>query len=225
MTRRQENLAITPVESVEPAPVTKSEPPPSQRPLAERITWILHRRQIGQRELSRRAGLDVAHIGQFLARARKNPEVSLSTDSLAKIAEGAKVSLRWLATGEGPPELPGQRLQELREAFGMEPEHVARESRGGLSPNRVRQIEGSQADEIVATTVEVLARAFQVPKDAFARSSAVAAARGPFWRGPRGGCGGFTKPSMATRASRIRFVASRRTARPARTDWSVWSQT
>lgn len=119
--------------------MAKSEPSPPRptRTLAERIEWILRRHGIGQRELSRRAGLDVAHIGQFLARARKDPNVSLNADTLAKVANGAKVSMRWLATGEGPPEdSAALRGVEFAQEPGAAPPETPRELAEAVSLSR-----------------------------------------------------------------------------------------
>lgn len=72
--------------------------------MADRILWILAQRNISQRELARRAGLRDAHIGVIVSRSRKNPEANIENDTLAAIARGGEVSLRWLATGEGSPD-------------------------------------------------------------------------------------------------------------------------
>lgn len=72
--------------------------------VGDRILWILAQRRIGQRELARRAGLRGAHIGVIINRSRKNPAASIENPTLAAIARGGGVSLRWLATGQGSPD-------------------------------------------------------------------------------------------------------------------------
>ena len=74
---------------------------PGDATLAGRIEHILRERHIGQRELSRRSGLDPIHVSKFLHRARKSPKATLEAPTVAAIANGAGVSVRWLLTGEG----------------------------------------------------------------------------------------------------------------------------
>lgn len=73
--------------------------------LDERIQWILDNctREDGQRwnqkSLSQAAGLGDNHVGMMRRGTVKKP----TADSLASIARAAKVSYRWLASGEGDP--------------------------------------------------------------------------------------------------------------------------
>lgn len=80
--------------------------------LLERIEWILRVRDIGQRELARRAKLhDERHLGVILSRLRKNPKAEIERPTLVAIARGGEVSVAWLADNQGAPEdaeqLPG----------------------------------------------------------------------------------------------------------------------
>ena len=88
--------------------------------VADRILWILAQRNISQRELARKAGLRDAHIGVIVSRSRKNPEANIENDTLAAIARGGDVSLRWLATGEGSPD-PTEEELSARPVLGNLP--------------------------------------------------------------------------------------------------------
>jgi len=84
---------------------------PGDETLAGRIEHVLREQRISQRELSRRSGLDPIHIGKFLHRARRSPKATLEAPTVASIANGAGVSLRWLMTGDGSRNNPRESRQ------------------------------------------------------------------------------------------------------------------
>lgn len=74
--------------------------------LKERVEWIVENRCGGnQRELGRRAGLSGNHVGTILTRLRKNPDADIERETLTALARGANVSLQWLSTGDGEPDV------------------------------------------------------------------------------------------------------------------------
>lgn len=75
--------------------------------LADRIRWILEKRDLGQRELARAAGLKDPHVAVILHRLEKFPDRKIEADTLAALARAGRVSMRWLATGEGSPDDAG----------------------------------------------------------------------------------------------------------------------
>jgi transcriptional regulator with XRE-family HTH domain len=101
--------------------------------LRERIEWVVANRAGGnQRELARRAGLESPnHVGTILTRLRKNPERDIERETLAAIARGGHVSLRWLASGEGSADAievdDGDAESEPR--YGTVPTWLEREAR------------------------------------------------------------------------------------------------
>ncbi len=91
--------------------------------LKERIETVLQREGITQRELSRRAKLTPVHVNQILRRLAQDPEASVETATLHKIADGGKVSRAWLVSGVGTPddaEAPPR--PTWRPPFGQMPE-------------------------------------------------------------------------------------------------------
>lgn len=76
--------------------------------LADRIRWILANRDLGQRELARNAGLKDPHVAVILHRLEKDPGRQIEADTLAAIARAGRVSIRWLATGQGSPDEIGE---------------------------------------------------------------------------------------------------------------------
>lgn len=76
---------------------------PAVSTLRERIE-LLATQAGGQRELSRRSGLDERHVGVILSRLRKNPRADIERETLAALAKGGGASVRWLAEGEGTPD-------------------------------------------------------------------------------------------------------------------------
>jgi hypothetical protein len=73
--------------------------------LLERLELVLKIRGIDQRELARRAELgNEKNVGVLFHRLRKDPARQIQHDTLVKIAKGARVSVNWLATGEGSPD-------------------------------------------------------------------------------------------------------------------------
>jgi transcriptional regulator with XRE-family HTH domain len=103
--------------------------------VADRIQWILDQRGISQRELARRSGLKGAHIGVIISRSRRNPGANIENDTLAAIARGGEVALRWLATGQGSPD-PSAEESGARPVLGNLPgwteaeQHVRRILKG-----------------------------------------------------------------------------------------------
>ena len=80
--------------------------------LLERIEHVLRTSGVSQRELARRAKLkDERHLGVILSRLRKNPDADIERETLAALAEGAGVSLVWLATGNGSSSSEGDDSQ------------------------------------------------------------------------------------------------------------------
>ena len=65
---------------------------------------MLGRTGWSQRELSRRAGIADTHVGTILRKLAIDPNYSVETKTLRKLAEAAGVSVSWLLTGEGEPE-------------------------------------------------------------------------------------------------------------------------
>lgn len=79
--------------------------------LADRIRWILAKREWTARELSRRAGLQETHISSILRRLDADPEYSIALSTAVSIADASDISIEWLAKGEGPAETTsGSRL-------------------------------------------------------------------------------------------------------------------
>lgn len=78
-----------------------------QTSLEKRIELVLAKTGWSQRELSRRAGLGETHVGLILRAAKKNPTHSVELKTLQGIAAAAGVSLAWLSSGQGSPELDG----------------------------------------------------------------------------------------------------------------------
>lgn len=80
--------------------------------IAGRIVTVAKDRGWTLREFARRAKLPKGYIGTLMYRIRRNPDTGIETETLRKIATGAKVSLEWLITGEGTrdataaPEVP-----------------------------------------------------------------------------------------------------------------------
>jgi len=73
--------------------------------LGERIAHVLRLRKLSASALSQSAGLGRSHVGQLQSgKLGKRP----SDETLRRIAEAARVSLRWLATGEGAPDDPAE---------------------------------------------------------------------------------------------------------------------
>lgn len=68
--------------------------------VADRVRQVLALRRWSQRELSRRAGLSEGAVGWMLA----HPDRPTETSTLEGIATASRVSLAWLATGQGSPE-------------------------------------------------------------------------------------------------------------------------
>jgi hypothetical protein len=78
---------------------------PGVSTLLQRLEHIMETRGLGQREWARRAGLgSEKDLGVTLHRLRKNADAQVKHETLVKLAKGADVSLRWLATGEGTPD-------------------------------------------------------------------------------------------------------------------------
>lgn len=73
--------------------------------LSDRIRWILENRKFTQRELGLKAGLSSGFVSVFLTRAKDMPDASMNADALSAIARVADVSLEWLTTGAGSPEI------------------------------------------------------------------------------------------------------------------------
>lgn len=73
------------------------------RTIAGRLELLMSWYGVSGRALSRRAGLHELHIGQFMARARRDARHSLSVETIAAIAKAAGVRAGWLAFGEGEP--------------------------------------------------------------------------------------------------------------------------
>ncbi len=73
--------------------------------VAERIEAVMAELGIGQRELARRAGFtSPSQAGNTLRRIAARPD-SVEVKTLARIAKGLEVHLRWLQHGEGPKHL------------------------------------------------------------------------------------------------------------------------
>lgn len=72
--------------------------------LSDRLRWILMQRGFKQRQLGVDAGLAASFISAYFTRAKIDPDASMSADNLAAIAKAARVSHRWLSTGEGSPD-------------------------------------------------------------------------------------------------------------------------
>jgi transcriptional regulator with XRE-family HTH domain len=69
------------------------------RTLSERIAWILETQQISARELARKAGFHGSEVSTLLKRLEGDPE-AVTLRTLRALADGAGVSLAWLAVGE-----------------------------------------------------------------------------------------------------------------------------
>ncbi|WP_437623355.1 helix-turn-helix domain-containing protein [Sorangium sp. So ce1151] len=75
--------------------------------IADRIRQVLAAQKISARELSRRAGLAESHIGLLLKKLDKDP-LAVELKTLDAVAQGAGVTLAWLATGPpGPGDASG----------------------------------------------------------------------------------------------------------------------
>lgn len=74
--------------------------------LADRVAWILDNRRQGDGRpwnasaLSLAAGLGRAHVGMI----KRGDAKDVTIDTVRAIAEAAKVSMQWLATGAGSPD-------------------------------------------------------------------------------------------------------------------------
>lgn len=72
--------------------------------LDERIRHAAKLRGVSGRELARRAGLEDTQVNALPSRLKKRPDMDVSADILAKIADAAEVSFAWLAREEGSVE-------------------------------------------------------------------------------------------------------------------------
>lgn len=122
--------------------------------LARRIEQILKKRDISQRELSRRSGLKETHVGMILTRLKKNPGADIERETLAAIAKGGETSLTWLAEGIGTIDDPAvtyepeARYSELERVLTAR--HVGAEVRAALWRRAAHTGAGQTIDEATA---------------------------------------------------------------------------
>lgn len=71
---------------------------------AERFRQIMDWTGWSAREWARRAGLrEESHVNRLISRLENEPDAAVNVDTLARLADAAKVSLDWLWLGRGLP--------------------------------------------------------------------------------------------------------------------------
>lgn len=99
--------------------------------LKARLQWILKDMDVSASELSRRAGLARGHVSTAMV----SGDMNLST--AIKLCAVARVSIDWLATGEGAPRSPALTKEKVAEMIRdaltspekTEPIHPVRKNR------------------------------------------------------------------------------------------------
>lgn len=118
----------------------------------------------GHSALSRAADLKRQHINNAIARLRvaeRNPEkrAEIELSTAVAIADAAKVSLRWLATGEGPrqegalPPAPAERAALAAELLGYPSDAIKR----GVASAQNAPVQAVFAGIVQAATAAMLA--------------------------------------------------------------------
>ena len=79
---------------------------PAVSTFAERLQWLRKERGVDTRTFGTKAGLSPAFFSGVLQRAKRDPTAGVGSDEAAAIAETWNVSLVWLVTGKGAPEVP-----------------------------------------------------------------------------------------------------------------------
>jgi hypothetical protein len=135
-----------------PPPIAPKPPTVSahteQMRLVSRIQEVVDSDRVhSMRAWTREAGLSDGYLGSLLTRLRHLPDADIRRDELVRLARAARVSLTWLATGEGHPdsrELPSPtdpayphrgRAVGLAHLAGVEPRAVAAVRALELPPN------------------------------------------------------------------------------------------
>lgn len=81
--------------------------------LLERVDWVLKHRDISARRWSLDAGMSGGYINALKTTLKQlapgEPETQLGADTVRRLAEVARVSDTWLATGRGGPDIQAAR--------------------------------------------------------------------------------------------------------------------
>lgn len=80
---------------------TRDARPANASEIARRIQEIARERGWTLREFARRANLPSGYVGTLVSRIRRTPNTGIEAETLRKIANGARVSLEWLVSGDG----------------------------------------------------------------------------------------------------------------------------
>lgn len=80
---------------------TEAATPANASEIARRIQEIARERGWTLREFARRANLPSGYVGTLVSRIRRTPNTGIEAETLRKIANGARVSLEWLVSGDG----------------------------------------------------------------------------------------------------------------------------
>lgn len=145
----------------------------------ERFLWIFEHRGTNKSRLAHESGLSRSHIRDILEAEKRGEMVSPRLETLQAIAQAAKVSLAWLATGDGSPDdhqtphsppVREDTNQKEYKNFGALPgwaeaEAEARRLYGNVLPalawEAAREMAGTRwPSEITAQTVYWFARAW-----------------------------------------------------------------
>ena len=110
------------------------------RTLRDRIDWILRSQKISERELARRAGLAPPQVGLLLKRLAQKDHEGVTLRTLTALAQGAGVSLAWLAAGVGPEAASAEHSPTRAAAAQMA-------EREGVWPEAIRSVLAEEPGE------------------------------------------------------------------------------
>lgn len=137
----------------------------------ERLRHAVDHSSMTQSALAAAMGVSNNYISATLAKSRKNPDFRPDLDSLRKLSRAARVSLRWLETGEGDPD--DVHLEELGAERPKEPVRVT--AKGSRAAGAVTLQRNDYPVHILAI-LEAFRRSDVAPEDAYA--AIVAASEG-----------------------------------------------
>ncbi len=157
--------------------------------LRERLEWVLAHRVTSGRQWCGDAGLSGGYLGTLFTRMSRDPDADLRRDELVRLARAARVSLAWLATGDGSPDDPApssRRVVDQSDLYAHRATAVAMARELGIDHAAISAVLavdlGGAPDPSVRAWLEEAMRVERRLSNPFARARSAA-------RAARGNCG------------------------------------